>query len=323
MNHNDVKYTPLNTNLQASIWSKCCTPRRIIACFCILILALVGLLFTCYSQSHVCNSNYYNYKYTKRRLPQCIVIGVRKAGTRALLTYLKLHPDIQTAPYEIHFFDNPENYEFGYEWYKKQMPSSFSDQLTIEKSPAYFNDLSVPAKVQAMNASIKLLLIVRDPVSRCISDQLQLMYKSHETKSIEDLILKKDGNVDTYSKPIQRSFYDVYLKNWLEYFSLNQMYIVDGDRLIQDPYPEVYKVESFLGVKHGIPKSAFVYNETRGFYCIQTKTKKRCLSGSKGRPHPEIDNTVLTKLSKVFLSHNNKFYKMVNKTFTWNNLYRE
>ncbi|GIY66876.1 heparan sulfate glucosamine 3-O-sulfotransferase 5 [Caerostris darwini] len=38
---------------------------------------------------------------TKRRLPQCIIIGVRKCGTRALLEFLNLHPSIQKASDEV------------------------------------------------------------------------------------------------------------------------------------------------------------------------------------------------------------------------------
>lgn len=40
----------------------------------------------------------------------------------------------------------------------------------------------VPERVRAMNSSIKLLLIVREPVTRAISDFVQL--KSHATASI-------------------------------------------------------------------------------------------------------------------------------------------
>ena len=57
-----------------------------------------------------------------RRLPQCIIIGVAKGGTRALLTFLSLHPDVRAADHEIHFFD--DDYGRGLEWYRQQMPAS-------------------------------------------------------------------------------------------------------------------------------------------------------------------------------------------------------
>lgn len=71
-------------------------------------------------------------------ITQALVIGVRKCGTRALLEMLYLHPRIQKAAGEVHFFDRDENYNRGLEWYRKKMPHSFSGQITIEKSPSYF-----------------------------------------------------------------------------------------------------------------------------------------------------------------------------------------
>lgn len=65
-------------------------------------------------------------------------MGVRKCGTRALLEMLYLHPMVQKAAGEVHFFDRDENYNRGLEWYRMQMPHSYPGQITIEKSPSYF-----------------------------------------------------------------------------------------------------------------------------------------------------------------------------------------
>ncbi|XP_016388554.1 heparan sulfate glucosamine 3-O-sulfotransferase 3B1-like [Sinocyclocheilus rhinocerous] len=51
-----------------------------------------------------------------KKLPQAIIIGVKKGGTRALLEFLRLHPDIRAVGAEPHFFDR--NYEKGLEWYR-------------------------------------------------------------------------------------------------------------------------------------------------------------------------------------------------------------
>lgn len=69
---------------------------------------------------------------------QALIIGVRKCGTRALLEMLYLHPMVQKASGEVHFFDRDENYSLGLEWYRSKMPLSFKGQITIEKSPSYF-----------------------------------------------------------------------------------------------------------------------------------------------------------------------------------------
>ncbi|CDQ68302.1 unnamed protein product [Oncorhynchus mykiss] len=51
-----------------------------------------------------------------RRLPQALIIGVKKGGTRALLEFLRLHPDIRALGSEPHFFDR--HYARGLHWYR-------------------------------------------------------------------------------------------------------------------------------------------------------------------------------------------------------------
>uniref|UniRef100_A0A6G1SBR8 Heparan sulfate glucosamine 3-O-sulfotransferase 3A1 n=1 Tax=Aceria tosichella TaxID=561515 RepID=A0A6G1SBR8_9ACAR len=111
----------------------------------------------------------------KRHLPQAIIIGTRKSGTRALAKFLEINPSIRSAHNEVHFFDRMKNYKLGLEWYRNQMPLTSENQLTIEKSPAYFVTNNVPERIKAMNASIKLIVIMRDPVTRLISDFSQLI----------------------------------------------------------------------------------------------------------------------------------------------------
>lgn len=48
---------------------------------------------------------------SNRRLPDVLIIGVKKSGTRALLEFLRIHPNIRAAGSEIHFFDR--HYSFG------------------------------------------------------------------------------------------------------------------------------------------------------------------------------------------------------------------
>lgn len=109
-----------------------------------------------------------------RRLPRLLIIGVRKGGTRALLEMLNLHPNIAMVPVEVHYFDKMDNYQRGLEWYRSQMPLSNDNQLTVEKSPSYYVTPEVPERVWAMNPHVQLVLIVRDPVTRLLSDFAQI-----------------------------------------------------------------------------------------------------------------------------------------------------
>ena len=54
------------------------------------------------------------------------------------------------------------------------MPFSTPDQLTVEKSPSYYVTPEVPERVWAMNPAVQLVLIVRDPVTRLLSDFAQI-----------------------------------------------------------------------------------------------------------------------------------------------------
>lgn len=51
-----------------------------------------------------------------RSLPKAIIIGVKKCGTRALLEFLRAHPEVRATGPETHFFD--KNYDLGLDWYR-------------------------------------------------------------------------------------------------------------------------------------------------------------------------------------------------------------
>ncbi|KAM3912883.1 heparan sulfate glucosamine 3-O-sulfotransferase 1-like [Leptodactylus fuscus] len=257
---------------------------------------------------------------TTRRTPQTIIIGVRKGGTRALLEMLDIHPNIAVAATEVHFFDWDENYIKGIEWYRSLMPYSFENQITIEKTPGYFTSLQAPERIHSMNSSIKLLLILRDPTERVISDYTQVYYnrlENHKPVQPFEGIVIKNGALNTKYKAIQRSLYDVHMERWLKYFNLNQIHIVDGNTLIKTPLTELQKVERFLNLPSRIMSSNFYFNQTKGFYCIRSDGRERCLHESKGRPHPVVNETVLDQLYAYFREHNQRFYQMVNQSFDW------
>lgn len=258
---------------------------------------------------------------TRRRLPHCVIIGARKCGTRALLEFLNVHPSIQKAPDEVHFFDDDSKYALGLEWYRRHMPYSFPDQITVEKSPAYFVTDAAPGRVWAMNASIRLLLIVRDPVIRLVSDYAQLaanrQQKEKRVSPFERVVLNGDGTVNTEYRPVRTSMYAVYFRRWLSHFQRQQIHVIDGDRLVRQPFQEMRRVETFLGLAHRIPRDAFYFNRTKGFFCVRNDTVDKCLNESKGRKHPDVPGPVVSKLRQFYAPFNREFYHMVGKDFHW------
>ncbi|XP_030568353.1 heparan sulfate glucosamine 3-O-sulfotransferase 2 isoform X2 [Drosophila novamexicana] len=90
-----------------------------------------------------------------RHLPDTLIIGVKKSGTRALLEFIRLHPDVRAAGSEVHFFDR--HYQRGLRWYRHHMPYTIEGQITMEKTPSYFVTKEVPQRVYHMNPATNVL----------------------------------------------------------------------------------------------------------------------------------------------------------------------
>nr|XP_054587307.1 heparan sulfate glucosamine 3-O-sulfotransferase 3B1a isoform X2 [Nothobranchius furzeri] len=253
-----------------------------------------------------------------KKLPQAIIIGVKKGGTRALLEFLRLHPDIRAAGAEPHFFDR--NYDKGLPW--ELMPKSSESQLTMEKTPSYFVTRDVPSRIYSMSKDTRLIVVVRNPVTRAISDYTQTRSKKPDIASFESLTLKNIsvGVIDTTWSAVQIGLYAKHLERWLQFFPLEQLLFVSGERLITDPAGEMARVQAFLGLRRVITEKYFHFNPAKGFPCLQRpdgNSKPHCLGKTKGRTHPNINPEVVQRLRDFYKPFNRKFYKMTGQDFGW------
>ena len=64
-------------------------------------------------------------------------------------------------------------YDAGVDWYRQQMPGVSEGQVAVEKTPGYFHSPGVAARLHETAKETKLVLIVRNPVTRLISDYNQ------------------------------------------------------------------------------------------------------------------------------------------------------
>ncbi|KAM8844855.1 heparan sulfate glucosamine 3-O-sulfotransferase 4 [Spinachia spinachia] len=258
--------------------------------------------------------------YGEKKLPQAIIIGVKKGGTRALLEALRVHPDVRAVGNEPHFFDR--NYEKGLDWYRDLMPSTLEGQITMEKTPSYFVTNHAPKRIHSMARDIKLIIVVRNPVTRAISDYTQTLSKKPEIPTFEVLAFKNRtlGLIDASWSALRIGIYALHLESWMQYFPLSQMHFVSGERLIVDPAGEMGKVQDFLGLKRIVTDKHFYFNKTKGFPCLkkpEDSSTPRCLGKSKGRTHPKIDPDVIRRLHKFYKPFNMMFYQMTGQNFEW------
>uniref|UniRef100_A0A8C7E1T0 Sulfotransferase n=1 Tax=Naja naja TaxID=35670 RepID=A0A8C7E1T0_NAJNA len=256
----------------------------------------------------------------EKRLPQALIIGVKKGGTRALLEALRAHPDVRAVGTEPHFFDR--NYGHGLDWYRELMPRTLEGQLTMEKTPSYFVTGEAAGRIHAMAKDTKLIVVVRDPVTRAISDYTQTLSKKPEIPTFEVLAFKNRtlGLIDASWSALRIGLYALHLESWLQYFPLAQMHFVSGERLILDPAGELAKVQAFLGLRRVVTEKYFHFNQTKGFPCLKKPEESgapRCLGKSKGRTHPVIDQDVIQRLRKFYKPFNVMFYQMTGQDFQW------
>lgn len=274
----------------------------------------------------------------KRRFPNTLIIGAKKAGTRALLSMINVHPQVCSARLELHYFD--QNYDKGLKWYRSRMPPCYENQITLEKTPNYFVVTSIAKDVfeysKLLNGTLKLILIFRDPTTRAISDftHLQANSKISSNQSFDGVAIKNDPtgkrHVDTEFEAIKAGVYVEHLRRWTRYFKLHrQILVVSGENLTKQPYEELKKVEKFLNLPSFFKREYFVYNKTKGFYCFYKSMSKpstgsqitmsnlKCLAKCKGRRHAFVSNETQTLLRSYYRPFNDELYKLVGRNFGW------
>lgn len=203
---------------------------------------------------------------------------------------------------------------------RQQMPATIDGQMTVEKTPSYFVTRAVPQRIHKMAPHTKLILVVRDPVTRAISDYTQTVIKRPGMRPFEQMAILDNitGMVNTSWGAIKIGMYSKHLERWLKYFDLKQIHFVSGERLISDPVGELQKVEKFLKLKPVISDEHFFLKGTKGFPCLlKDKGKIRCLGKTKGRTHPKINNKVLSTLKDFYKPFNAKFTQITNINFGW------
>lgn len=181
--------------------------------------------------------------------PNFIIIGAQKSGTTWLVDMLKLHPEVFINREEVHYYD--DNYHEGKNWYLNHFEEANFNQIIGEKTPDYFGFSSkVAPLIYKDYPSVKLILILRDPLERAISayNHYVRMGKISPFKSInyyfENAI---DGN--DYLRILTYSDYSKNLDDFLKYFNREQIYITSYEKMIGNKRKILGEIEVFLSIK--------------------------------------------------------------------------
>jgi hypothetical protein len=196
-------------------------------------------------------------------LPDAVIIGGQKCGTTSLYHYLQQHPAVfRPKKKEIHYFDN--NYHRELCWYKMHF-SYHHDALNFESSPYYMFHPKVPERLATVLPSVKLIVMLRDPVARAYSHYWHERRLGHEHLSFADAIaaeaerlagesakLRADDRYHSYNHEhysyVARGCYVEQIERWFEHFSKEQFLFVESERFFDDPAGEMARVTQFLGL---------------------------------------------------------------------------
>jgi len=256
-----------------------------------------------------------------RRFPKYMIIGFGKAGTKALFEALKLHPSLSGPETERRYFSR--YYSKGLSSYLVHMPEPPPGGYTIEKSPDYITQPVVPRRILKTakminidSSSLKFIVVLRNPIDRAVSEYLEwnVQHKLHHKPllpSFSNMVLTATGKVNSSVAFLNTSCYAQHIRNWLQVFDKEQMCFVDGDRFISDPYEEVHALEQCMGLKPFFSRDNFILHSSHGFYCFVVGSKELCMGKRKGRRHPRIPQSTLSKLKMYFYPCNEQLLNLL------------
>ena len=261
----------------------------------------------------------------KKRFPTALIIGAKKCGTTALRKILNNHPSIQTVHRELRYFcigHRRSTFENGIDWYINQMPLTTEKELTIEKSPCYFFYIDAPELVQKISKSVKLLLILRNPLVRTVSEFFyQERYNRTSGLSYNESVLQSNGEINMDTLEVNISMYDVHFENWLKWFPKNQFLIIDGDNLKLNPVEELSRVENFLNISHHFSSDMFSFDhESSSYYLKESRYRSEQKIGLQHTDHDYlkvISNDTLKKVAEFLQPHARKFCEEALVNYIW------
>ena len=214
------------------------------------------------------------------RLPDFIIGGAAKCATTSLHAVLADHEQIGMPPGELHFFDadDPVTHAnffiinrgrlIGYDCDSAEGPlfAAYAERFRPyqesrfigEDSTAYLLSSDVAAsRIKRMLPDVKLIFMLRDPVSRAYSQYWFMVNQGRATVSFERALI-------TYPRLVLSSTYARHLERYFNLFGRDQVKVILFEDFVRDPKATVDSVTDFLGASrfNSLPKQESWSNRT-------------------------------------------------------------
>lgn len=168
-------------------------------------------------------------------------VGPQCTGTTWLHRLLQYHPSLCLPKNvkETMFLDL--YYEKGFSWYKAHFAHRRDGQLCGEIGPTYFDIEAIPARVRQLNPQCRIIINLRDPVSRALSAYRLRLSKGRLSGSFAEAVVKMPRIIDS-------GRYALHIPRWLETFGEDRVLLVLLDDIVSRPESVLKSIYDFLGV---------------------------------------------------------------------------
>ena len=232
-------------------------------------------------------------------LPDYVIIGAQKGGTSFLYYLLTRHPLVEPAARkELHFFDQPEYFDNGAEWYRRCFPrlSSKDGQRSItgEATPYYMFDPPVAERMAEVVPQARLIALLRNPIDRAFSHYQMQVKRGTEPLTFEEAIEQE------HSSYVSRGIYVKQLLRWFEFFSKEQMLILKSEDFFERPVETFKVVLNFLYLPDWQPDASELQ-----------------LGRHTGAYKRKMDPSTRRRLEAYFEPYNQRLYEYLDVDFGW------
>ena len=214
------------------------------------------------------------------RLPDFLGLGVQKGGTTTLHRLLERHPSVFLPPLkEVHYFSL--HFGEGEAWYRNQFASAELEQRCGEITPYYLFHPEVPQRMHALLPKARLIVLLRDPVERALSQYFHsrrlgfeslpleqaLVAESERLKGCQDILRAADGRHRSHQEHsyLSRSCYERQIPAWQALYRPEQLLFLRSEELFEQPAQAWEKILCFLDLTPmDLPKLSLPANAGRG-----------------------------------------------------------
>ncbi len=216
-----------------------------------------------------------------RELPSVVMVGAQKAGTTQLYAYLLNHPRIFCAwRKEVSYFS--KHAERSVAWYRSHFPLTRRVAAvrghTLDASPSYLPTPAALRKMRDVLPHARIIVALRDPVSRAFSHYQHYKTRGQETRSfaqaVDDELRRNEipprsGTALAPNAPpllgyVARGYYAVQLELLLALYVPERVLVIDSADLFADTNSVCQRAFQFLELEPVAFEISKVYN--RGYY---------------------------------------------------------